>query len=219
MSSAASSELDNYRIQLEQVEAALVAEPENEELIKLKEDLVEIINLQKNLYWAIPPLRDLLKAMVLIGRKNELESCLAKWTEISITFTGNGTKHMVKISELQIAPVEEKKNYIFQSNKGSGGGPKKEWQMERERRKLRAQKKEQRRKTLEETKEQEKNKWHQFNAKASAKSMKGLKRVEASSSAQDGSKASSSSRLASISSRQNHQAFGASQRGNMDSLF
>lgn len=79
---------------------------------------------------------------------------------------------MVRLSELSKAPTEEKKNYLFTSNNSSKGGPKKEWQMERERRKLRAQKKEQRRKTLEETKEQEKNKWKSFNAKAMSKNMK-----------------------------------------------
>lgn len=77
---------------------------------------------------------------------------------------------MVRLSDLGIAPVEEKKNYIFQSN--NKAGPKKEWQMERERRKMRAQKKEQRRKQLDETKEMEKNKWQNFNAKASVKNIK-----------------------------------------------
>lgn len=78
---------------------------------------------------------------------------------------------MVRLSDLGIAPVEEKKNYIFQSN-SKATGPKKEWQMERERRKVRAQKKEQRRKQLDETKEMEKNKWQSFNAKASVKNIK-----------------------------------------------
>ena len=77
---------------------------------------------------------------------------------------------MVRLSDLSVAPVEEKKKYIFQTNKP--GLPKKEWHLERERRKVRAQKKEQRRKQLEEAKETEKSKWHNFNAKANAKNMK-----------------------------------------------
>jgi survival-of-motor-neuron-related-splicing factor 30 len=83
---------------------------------------------------------------------------------------------MVKIHELRVAPVEQKKDYIFQSNKqaNSSNAPKKEWQMERERRKARAQKKEQRRKQMDEAKEQQKNKWLSFNTKASAKSLKGM---------------------------------------------
>lgn len=78
---------------------------------------------------------------------------------------------MVRLSELESAPVEEKKNYVFPSNKALSG-PKKEWQLERERRKLRAQKKEQRRKQIEENKEFDKNKWLSFNAKANGKKLK-----------------------------------------------
>jgi survival-of-motor-neuron-related-splicing factor 30 len=78
---------------------------------------------------------------------------------------------MVRLVDLTLAPVEEKKKYIFQTNK-IAGGPKKEWQMERERRKLRAQKKDQRRKNMDEQKEQEKNKWKNFNTKAESKSLK-----------------------------------------------
>lgn len=79
---------------------------------------------------------------------------------------------MVRLNELSEAPREEKKNYIFQSTSTKSGGPKKEWQLERERRKQRAQKKEQRRKMLDETKEKEKNSWLNFNAKAANKGMK-----------------------------------------------
>ena len=77
---------------------------------------------------------------------------------------------MVRLLDLSIAPVEEKKKYIFQT--GKQGVPKKEWHLERERRKMRAQKKEQRRKQIEEQKEVEKNKWKNFNTKANAKNMK-----------------------------------------------
>ena len=43
------STLQEYQIQLEQVEIALKSEPENEELIKLQTDLLEVINLTKEL--------------------------------------------------------------------------------------------------------------------------------------------------------------------------
>lgn len=79
---------------------------------------------------------------------------------------------MVRLHELSEAPREEKKNYIFQSTSTKSGGPKKEWQLERERRKMRAQKKEQRKKMLDETKEKEKSNWQSFNAKAANKGMK-----------------------------------------------
>ncbi|KAI1720036.1 survival of motor neuron-related-splicing factor 30 [Ditylenchus destructor] len=224
-SSNASSELENYQLQLQQVEAALVAEPENEELLKLKDDLCEIINLQKELL-----LGDTSSSSAITQSSQPIDRINWKVGDRCLAPSKNGQryvamidgisqdKHMVRLSDLSVAPVEEKKNYIFLSNK-QNNGPKKEWQLERERRKLRAQKKEQRRKTLEETKEQEKNKWLNFNAKASAKGIKGLKRVEASSSAADGGKLSGSRQVASLSSRKDLQAFGATNRGNMESLF
>ncbi|XP_063691054.1 survival of motor neuron-related-splicing factor 30-like [Bolinopsis microptera] len=42
-------DIHTYRVQLEQVDAALVGEPENEELIKLKADLLDIIALTEDL--------------------------------------------------------------------------------------------------------------------------------------------------------------------------
>lgn len=41
--------LDTYKLQLQQVEAALTTEPTNEELLKLKQDLVEVIALTNEL--------------------------------------------------------------------------------------------------------------------------------------------------------------------------
>nr|CAG4650589.1 EOG090X0GY1 [Sida crystallina] len=41
--------LDTYKLQLQQVEAALTADPTNEELLKLKQDLVEVISLTNEL--------------------------------------------------------------------------------------------------------------------------------------------------------------------------
>jgi len=42
-------DIQTYKVQLEQVEAALVGEPENEELLKLKADLLDIIALTEDL--------------------------------------------------------------------------------------------------------------------------------------------------------------------------
>ena len=43
------NQLANYRLQLGQVEAALTADPENEELTQLKKDLDEIIGITEEL--------------------------------------------------------------------------------------------------------------------------------------------------------------------------
>ncbi|XP_017472297.1 PREDICTED: survival of motor neuron-related-splicing factor 30 [Rhagoletis zephyria] len=42
-------DLQNYKLQLQQVEAGLLTDPKNEELLKLKEGLVEVIDLTKDL--------------------------------------------------------------------------------------------------------------------------------------------------------------------------
>ena len=42
-------ELSNYKLQLQQVEVALVNDPDNEDLLKLKADFVEIIGLQEEI--------------------------------------------------------------------------------------------------------------------------------------------------------------------------
>jgi survival of motor neuron-related-splicing factor 30 len=42
-------ELSNYKLQLEQVEVALLSDANNEELLKLKEDIEQLINLQREL--------------------------------------------------------------------------------------------------------------------------------------------------------------------------
>ncbi|OXA58171.1 survival of motor neuron-related-splicing factor 30 [Folsomia candida] len=44
------SNLESYNLQLQQVEAALTSDPSNEELLKLKTDLTEVIELTKELF-------------------------------------------------------------------------------------------------------------------------------------------------------------------------
>jgi len=242
--------LEHHKIQLQQVEAALIPEPNNEELLKLRNDLIEIINLQEDLLTtelAESSSKDAFSAPVpssalTVEKKISWkvgDRCLApskngqryvavidgiSMDKVAITFASNGVKHMVRLNELRVAPVEEKKHYLFQQGtKNSSNMPKKEWQMERERRKLRAQKKEQRRKQLDEAKEQQKNKWLNFNNKAAVKSLKGIKHIEASSSAADGPRTATGpvkqhQASAKVSSRTDNR-FGATSRGNMDSLF
>ena len=51
----AESDLASYQLQLQQVEAALLADPESGELQKLKEDLVQVIELTRELITAAEP--------------------------------------------------------------------------------------------------------------------------------------------------------------------
>jgi len=48
----ANTDLASYQLQLQQVEAALIADPENSELLTLKGDLEQVINLTKELITA-----------------------------------------------------------------------------------------------------------------------------------------------------------------------
>nr|CAD2162770.1 unnamed protein product [Meloidogyne enterolobii] len=125
----ASSELENYKIQLQQVEAALIAEPDNEELIKLKEDLNEIIVLQQELVTNTPS-EVLTTSSSSLSDKERLvwkvgDRCLAtskggqkqvavidgiSQDKVAITFANSGKKDMVRLSDLSIAPIEEKRN-------------------------------------------------------------------------------------------------------------
>ncbi|TKR65132.1 hypothetical protein L596_025582 [Steinernema carpocapsae] len=230
-------DLANYKIQLQQVEAALLGDPENGDYINLKRDLEEVIKITEDMLNAdaeesAPSPDDVPPAPSSHGVWKVGERCLAPSKngqkfqavidgisndKVAVTFVGTGVKAMVKQGELEEAPVEVKKNYIFENkNKGE---KKNEWHAEKERRKLRAQKKEMRRKEMDAAKEGQKNAWHNFNNKAKNKGMKGLKRVVASGSAADGPSNRAQDRPTSISSRQDAFAFRSTQRGNMDSLF
>uniref|UniRef100_A0A1I7WUI9 Survival of motor neuron-related-splicing factor 30 n=1 Tax=Heterorhabditis bacteriophora TaxID=37862 RepID=A0A1I7WUI9_HETBA len=238
----ADDELASYKLQLQQVEAALLGDPDNEELHKLKADLEEVINLQEELSSAsaaVNSVPDASASSSVVPNKewnvgdrvmgplpngNRAVAIVDSLTAAgaAITFINSGQKTIVDPTDLGQAPDGGKKNYIFDS---THKGNKKEWHVrqpeffwaERERRRLRAQKKDMKKKELEAAKEGEKNNWLKFNSKAMNKGMKGMKRVIATGSAQDGP-ASGFKSQATISSRSNQFAF-KSARGSMDSLF
>jgi|UniRef100_A0A914P4P3 survival-of-motor-neuron-related-splicing factor 30 len=233
-----SEELGSHKIKLEQVEVALAADPNNEDLLKLKSDLEEIIAVTQELYqisgtaessnnrtskteqlsnhkWKVG---DRCMARTKNGQKNVAIIDGITQEKAAITFINNGTKEIVKLNELGVAAVVEEKNYVFQ--KKDGGISKKDWRLEKERRKVRAQKKEQRKKAIEEEQEKEKKTWKNFNQKALNKGFKGIKRIAASGSAADGSHigAAGSSNPKQVSSR-TPSGLNWTNRGNMDSLF
>uniref|UniRef100_A0A183I2Y5 Tudor domain-containing protein n=1 Tax=Onchocerca flexuosa TaxID=387005 RepID=A0A183I2Y5_9BILA len=227
-------ELGSYKLQLQQVEAALLTEPDNDELLKLKVDLQEIITLQEELTSSTTEQPssttsdDTTKNPWKVG-----DQCMAPFSNgqkylavidgfaqdnVAVTIVGKGTKAMVNVNNLSAVSKDDSKMYVWEKSAKSMRHRKSEWQMERERRRLRALKKEHRKKELEEAKEDEKRKWLSFNAKATSRSMKGFKRPTASGSAPDGPAWGITSQTR-ISSRQDLGAFKSTQRGNMDSLF
>uniref|UniRef100_A0AC34RCI8 Tudor domain-containing protein n=1 Tax=Panagrolaimus sp. JU765 TaxID=591449 RepID=A0AC34RCI8_9BILA len=233
-----SDELGNYKIQLEQVEVALAAEPNNKDLLKLKEDLQELIRLQQevdestgkqpepssrkaprfdepNHKWKVG---DRCMAKNKNGNKQVATIDGISQDKVAITFN-NGTKDVVRISDLHVAPVVERKTYVFESNSSNKGDAKKDWKNEKERRKIRAQKKEQRRKQIEEEQEKEKKSWKSFNQKAINKNFKGIKKISVTASSADGPRGGIQKPSAANISSRSANSFGYTSRGNMDSLF
>ncbi|CAD5206435.1 unnamed protein product [Bursaphelenchus okinawaensis] len=235
-----SADLENLRIQLQHVEAALLAAPDNKELLELKANVQEIIRLQEEILQGeeeVEPEEP--NTSVGPSKNKEIkwnvgDRCLApskngqrylavidgiSQNNVAVTFASNGVKVMVRLQDLKVAPQEDRKNYLFQNKGKVNTGPSKEWHAEKERRKIRAQKKEQRKKQLDEAGEKQKNKWLNFNSKALNKNFKGIKKVEQSRSAPDGPRSAAGARNTTQVSSRTVNNFGATSRGNMDSLF
>lgn len=185
--------IQSYQIQLQQVEAALTTEPSSEELLKLKKDLLEVLNLSKELLIVNEP--DVVPTSsveeteeednVYIHKWRSGESCLAPWSEDGqyyeatieeVTEDGQCTVNFHSYGNTEVALVNQLKPLDKDLGEDSDGGPKSKKQMvqaKREYKKKKAQKKVQRMKQIEEEREKEKSKWQQFNAKAFSKSKKG----------------------------------------------
>ncbi|XP_030641918.1 survival of motor neuron-related-splicing factor 30 [Chanos chanos] len=184
-------QLSSYKAQLQQVEAALSTDPENEDLLKLQKDLQEVIELTKDLLTSQPvegvASANSSDAAPVKHNWNVGDRCMATWSQdgqlyeaeieeidsengtAAITFIGYGNAEVVSLHALK--PAEEGKG-----NKEEGGKPKSKKALiaeQREYKKKKAQKKVQRMKELEQEREDQKSKWQQFNNKAYSKNKKG----------------------------------------------
>ncbi|KAF8789225.1 Survival of motor neuron-related-splicing like protein [Argiope bruennichi] len=168
------------------VEAALTNEPDNEELLKLKKDLQEVIQLTTDLIAANTEKSssslghggsskesDASSGSWIIGEK-----CLAPWSEdgqyyeaviddvtedgqCTVSFTAYGNTDVCDVEQLR--PIDKDSS---QHPEGLSKSRKQLLQAQKDYKKKKAQKKAQRMKQLEEEREKEKMKWHSFNAKA-----------------------------------------------------
>lgn len=181
-----SSNLQSYQMQLQQVEAALTNEPNNEELLKLKKDLQEVILLTTELIAANA--EKVTPSVSYEGTNKESSSqkhkwkagdmCLAPWSEdglyyeaiieditedgqCTVNFTSYGNTDVTDLEHLR--PLDKEHGEYSES---SSKTRKQIIQAQKEYKKKKAQKKAQRMKQLEEEREKEKLKWHSFNAKA-----------------------------------------------------
>ncbi|XP_064482352.1 survival of motor neuron-related-splicing factor 30-like [Ornithodoros turicata] len=194
----ASEDLQNYQIQLQQVEAALTNDPNDEDLLKLKEDLLEVINLTLNLISTESAEPTSSKALDSPRQSSDEggvpdnlgwfpgDKCLALWKDgkyydatiediigegqATVTFTAYGNTIVTKLTQLKAHSNKRSMNNVIE------GGPKTKKQLllaEREYKKKKAQKKAVRMKQQEEDREKEKSKWQEFNSKAFNKNKKG----------------------------------------------
>ncbi|KAF4523480.1 hypothetical protein B566_EDAN004549 [Ephemera danica] len=159
--------LQNYKLQLQQVEAALTTDPENQELIKLKVDLEEVIELTKDLVRAYHEELEQKKAEsggiyydATVGEVN------SEAGEVTVLFDSYQHSEVIKMELLR--DLEQRETIKRKAAEGLMAGSKIKKQMVQRQRdylKKKKQKKQQRFKEIEEERETEKNKWLNFAGK------------------------------------------------------
>lgn len=186
--------LQNYKLQLQQVEAALTTDPDNEELHKLKTDLEEVITLTCELVKTqLLEEQKLLKeteegddedspteGVSLSRTKQEWKAgdrCLALWSQDGQYYEAtieslDGEEVSVifdSYRSAQVTTLEFIKELPHGQEKNNSKLKKQPLSKIREYQKKKKQKKIQRYKQLEEEREQEKNKWLAFSHKTTKK--------------------------------------------------
>ncbi|XP_041360518.1 survival of motor neuron-related-splicing factor 30-like [Gigantopelta aegis] len=196
MSDDVQENLKTYKIQLQQVEASLTTDPDNEDLLKLKRDLQEVIDLTVELVagkaseagdsgssrpenadstqhsWKVG---DAVQAIYSTDGQyyNAVIDEILEDDTCTVTFEEWGNTDITQISQLK--PPE------LNTRQADGDGPdskrpksKKDLAIQqRDYKRKKSQKKAQRMKQLEEERESEKNKWKLFNSKTFSKTNKG----------------------------------------------
>lgn len=175
--------LNTYNEQLKQVEAALTNDPSDAELLKLKQDLVEVIELTSDLIRAQAPTASTSDAPEVLEPIRDWEvgdRCSAVWAEDGqyynamvdeVTSDGQVMVHFIGFKSAEVTrlallrePLPEKEEDDKEAGKNRKGGRNQQEYLKRKK-----QKKVQRFKEMEEVREQEKSKWQQFNTKVKKK--------------------------------------------------
>ncbi|XP_005189907.1 survival of motor neuron-related-splicing factor 30-like [Musca domestica] len=203
-------DLQNYKLQLQQVEAALLTDPENEELLKLKKDLEEVIELTRDLVKTqleeqskpayIEPANskssydDIESALIHVEKLFSPskvwkigDKCQAKWTEDG-QFYDATIEDITEHGEVRIifdAYQNRSTTLLNELRERSSRtevfpSNKRHRPNQKEYLKKRKLKKQQRFKELEEEREQDKNKWLSFTTKHSKKQGMQVKSIFAS---------------------------------------
>ncbi|XP_063616157.1 survival of motor neuron-related-splicing factor 30 [Cydia splendana] len=192
-------DLRNYNLQLQQVEAALLTDPQNEELLKLKGDLEEVIELTQDLIKTQEGESkasnihgssndDDVTASLLAAEEETEQHAPAQWhvgDKCLAKYKTDGTLYEATIEEITADSLKVKfdgytslETVSVYDVKPVGSGLKRRLSSDeskhgkgynREYLKKKKQKKQQRFKQIEEERESEKNKWLSFHTKASKK--------------------------------------------------
>ncbi|XP_025266035.1 survival of motor neuron-related-splicing factor 30 isoform X1 [Camponotus floridanus] len=192
-------DLQNYKLQLQQVEAALTTDPNNEELIKLKFDLKEVIKLTHDLIKSQQQekrqangmdAKDPILLAVLANKWKVGDQCMAPWSEdgkyyeatidsisedgvVNITFNEYKNTDVTMLSQLKSVAKRPASDWADQKSKKrkmqAAAVAGTDPNKQREYLKKKKQRKLQRFKELEEERELEKNKWLAFTNKSSKK--------------------------------------------------
>ncbi|XP_011050151.1 PREDICTED: survival of motor neuron-related-splicing factor 30 isoform X1 [Acromyrmex echinatior] len=192
-------DLQNYKLQLQQVEAALTTDPNNEELIKLKFDLKEVIKLTHDLIKSQQQekrqangmdAKDPILLAVLANKWKVGDQCMAPWSEdnkyyeatidaisedgiVNVTFNEYKNTDVTMLSQLKSVAKRPASDWADQKSKKrkmqAAAVAGSDPNKQREYLKKKKQRKLQRFKELEEERELEKNKWLAFTNKSSKK--------------------------------------------------
>lgn len=185
-------DLQNYKLQLQHVEAILTTDSGNDELHKLKKDLEEVIELTNDLIKSQQQEKqshgvDSQDPDVIAGLTNKWkvgDLCMAPWSEdgkyyeatidaisetgtVNITFNEYKNTDTAMINQLKSAAKRPASDWADQKSKKmqAAAAAGSDPNKQREYLKKKKQKKLQRFKELEEEREQEKNKWIAFSSK------------------------------------------------------
>jgi len=169
------SQLESYNVQLQQVEAALASDPEDPDLKKLREDILEVLALTKSLL-GDQPVRDTSASSPQgnpsFGKWQVGDKVLAPWNEdgnhyeatiTSISGDGLATISFDTYGSHETCNLNELRPRDSQMLKGS---KKAQLAAQKEYKKQKNQKKKERLKEIEQQREADKNKWQSFNSKA-----------------------------------------------------
>nr|XP_034182433.1 survival of motor neuron-related-splicing factor 30 isoform X3 [Osmia lignaria] len=188
-------DLQNYKLQLQQVEAALTTDPSNEELLKLKIDLEEVIELTHDLIKSQQQekrqangmdAKDPILLAVLANKWKVGDQCMAPWSEdgkyyeatidaiseegvVNVTFNEYKNTDVTMLSQLKSVAKRPASDWADQKSKKrkmqAAAVAGSDPNKQREYLKKKKQRKLQRFKELEEEREMEKNKWLAFTNK------------------------------------------------------